>query len=89
MNNLNEVMKPFFDQLHIDPIEFNYNEKLNKYITKESFQYDNNDPESYYLVIKMTNKCGNVILGTSDGISFENKKLLGQIMYIKDHWINL
>ena len=89
MNNFNEVMKTYFNQLGLDPIEFTFNDKTNKYITVESFQYDENDLEAYYIVVKMINNVGNVMLGTSDGLKFHEHELLGQIMNHNGTWINL
>lgn len=89
MNNFNDVMKLYFDQLEIDPIEFIYNEKTNKYITSKSFQNNEDDPEAYYLVVRMINNVGNVLIGTSDGINFTEIEMLGQIMIQDDRWINL
>ncbi len=86
-NSLDDAVKPFFKQLNIDPIEFIYDEKTNRYISKESFSYDDNDPEAYYVVIKMNNNCGTVVIGTSDGIKFNEREFLGQITYNKGKWL--
>lgn len=89
MASINDVMKKYFDQLGIDPIDFTFNEKTNKYITTESFQYDENDPEAYFIVVQMVNSIGNIFIGTSDGIKFIKHEMLGQIMNLNGNWINL
>lgn len=83
---LNEVMKPFFDELNIDPIEFNYNN--NEYISKESFSLDENE-EDFYMVIKLYNNIGTVIIGQTDGIRFFKDRTLGQIVYNGSGWENI
>ena len=84
--NINEVMKPYFDQLGIDPIEFNYDEAKKQFISKESFSYDDDDPEAYYIVVKLTNTVGTVVIGTSDGIRFNEVDVLGQIVFNGKDW---
>ena len=84
--NINEVMKPYFNQLGIDPIEFNYDEAKKQFISKESFSYDDDDPEAYYIVVKLTNTVGTVIIGTSDGIRFSEADILGQIVFNGKDW---
>lgn len=89
MNNFNEVMTTFFNQLGIDPIEFNYNEKTKKYITTESFTNEDDDPEAYYMVVKMNENIGTVVIGTSDGIKFSETEMLGQIRNDNGVWVTL
>lgn len=89
MSNFKEVITQFFEELNIDPMEFTYNEKTKKFISNESFSYSDDDPESYFMVIKMINNIGNVMIGTSDGIKFSERELLGQIMYDNNTWIKL
>ena len=84
--NINEVMKQYFNQLGIDPIEFNYDEAKKQFISKESFSYDDDDPEAYYIVVKLTNTVGTVIIGTSDGIRFNEADILGQITFNGKDW---
>lgn len=84
--NINEVMKQYFNQLGIDPIEFNYDEAKKQFISKESFSYDDDDPEAYYIVVKLTNTVGTVIIGTSDGIRFNEADILGQIVFNGKDW---
>lgn len=89
MNNLNEAMQLFFDELNIDPIEFNYIEDQNLYISKNSFSYDDSELMEYYIVIKVFNNIGTVSIGQSDGITYNEYKTLGQIMYDGSKWINI
>lgn len=84
--NINEVMKHYFDQLGIDPIEFNYDETKKQFVSKESFSYDDDDPEAYYIVVKLTNTVGTVVIGTSDGIRFNEVDILGQIAFNGKDW---
>lgn len=84
--NINEVMKPYFDRLGIDPIEFNYDEAKKQFVSKESFSYDDDDPEAYYVVVKLTNTVGTVVIGTSDGIRFNEVDTLGQIVFNGKDW---
>ena len=87
--NINEVMNQYFDQLNIDPIEFEYDEARKKFISKESFIYDINDPEQYFIVVKISGNIGTVVVGTSDGVRFVEADVLGQIQFEGDHWINI
>lgn len=87
--NINEVMKQYFDQLGIDPIEFDYDDTKKKFISKESFVYDVNDPEAYFIVVKLSGNIGTVSIGTSDGTRFVEDEVLGQIQYEGDHWTNI
>lgn len=87
--NINEVMKQYFDQLGIDPIEFDYDESKKKFISKTSFVYDVNDPEAYFIVVKVSGNIGTVSIGTSDGVRFIEDEVLGQIQYENDHWTNI
>lgn len=84
--NIGEAIKPFFDQLGIDPIDFNYDEAKKQFVSKESFSYDDDDPEAYYVVIKLTNTVGTVVIGTSDGIRFNEVDILGQIVFNGKDW---
>lgn len=84
--NIGEAIKPFFDQLGIDPIDFNYDEAKKQFVSKESFSYDDDDPEAYYVVIKLTNTVGTVVIGTSDGIRFNEVDILGQIVFNSKDW---
>lgn len=84
--NINEAMKHYFDQLSIDPIEFKYDEAKKRFISKESFIYDINDPEQYFIVVKISGNIGTVVVGTSDGVRFVEAEVLGQIQYEGDHW---
>ena len=79
MNTIDEMMIPIFEELNLDPIEFVFDERRNKYVTKEAFQYDYDDPEAYYIVIKVFNNIGTAVLGTSDGLRFYETEYLGQI----------
>lgn len=85
-NDITEVMKPIFDSLNIDPIEFDYIESKNQFVTKESFEYSEDDPEAYYIVVKLYENTGTILLGTSDGVKFYEQKILGQISYDNDKW---
>ncbi len=87
--NINEAMKPYFDQLGIDPIEFDYDDTKKKFISKDSFVYDVNDPEAYFIVVKISGNIGTVIIGTSDGVRFIEDEILGLIQYEGDHWITI
>lgn len=84
--NISEAIKPFFDQLGIDPIDFNYDEAKKQFVSKESFSYDDDDPEAYYVVVKLTNTVGTVVIGTSDGIRFNEVDILGQIVFNGKDW---
>lgn len=84
--NINEVIKQYFDQLGIDPIDFNYDEAKKQFVSKESFSYDDDDPEAYYIVVKLTNTVGTVVIGTSDGIRFNEVDVLGQIVFNGKDW---
>lgn len=84
--NIGEAIKPFFDQLGIDPIDFNYDEAKKQFVSKESFSYDDDDPEAYYVVVKLTNTVGTVVIGTSDGIRFNEVDILGQIVFNGKDW---
>lgn len=84
--NINNAMKRFFDELDIDPIEFDYYESKKKFISREAFTY-NDDPQAYYIVVKITNNTvGTVLLGTSDGIKFTEVNMLGQILFNGTEW---
>lgn len=87
--NINEAVKPFFTKLNIDPINFNYDNVKNQFISKESFSYDDNDPEAYFVVIRISNTIGTVVIGTSDGIRFVETEILGQIMFDGKNWITV
>ena len=43
----------------------------------------------YYIVIKVFNNVGTVSIGQSDGITYNEYKTLGQIMYDGSKWINI
>lgn len=87
--NINEAVKPFFTKLNIDPIEFNYDDNKKQFISKESFSYDDTDPEAYYIIIRVSNTIGTVVIGTSDGIRFAETEILGQIMFNGKNWVNV
>lgn len=87
--NINDVMKLYFEQLGIDPIEFEYIEDKKKFVSKESFVYDINDPEVYFIVVKLSGNIGTVSIGTSDGVRYIEDEVLGQIQYEGDHWTNI
>lgn len=87
--NVIEAMKPYFDELGIDPIEFNYIVDKNRFISKKSFQNENDDPEAYYIVIKINDNIGTVVTGVSDGIKFDEVDVLGQIGFDGQNWIKL
>lgn len=87
--NINDVMKLYFDQLNIDPIEFDYDATRKKFISKESFIYDLNDPEPYFIIVKISGNIGTVVIGTSDGVKFIETDVLGQIQFENDHWTNI
>ena len=87
--NINEAMKPFFDQLGIDPIDFNYVENKKRFISTEAFYNNDSDPEAYYVVVKLIGNSGTVVIGTSDGIKFVETETLGQIYFDGSHWVTL
>lgn len=84
--NFNEIMQYFFNKLEINEIPFEYNEKLNYLMTKETFPYD--DLFEYYLVVKLNaaHTCGTVVIGFSDGVKFYETQTLGQILYENGKW---
>ena len=84
--NINEAVKPFFDKLDLDPIDFEYNVNKQRFITKKSFTYDDNDPEAYYMIVKIFGSVGTVVIGSSDGINFTEFETLGQIVFNGEKW---
>ena len=57
--------------------------------SKESFQNSSDNPEAYYVVIKINNNIGTVVIGTSDGIRFDETDVLGQIMLVGQWWVSI
>lgn len=87
--NLKEAVKPFFDKLGIDEMDFNYNEKTGKFVSTEAFSYDDDDPLPYFVVIRVYNNAGTVVIGTSDGLKFAETEVLGQIYFENGKWNTL
>ena len=87
-NNFNEAMSTFFDRLKINPIEFELYSK-NRLISKQPFTYNDNDPEDYYIVVKLYDNIGTVVTGTANGPKFVEYETLGQIEFNNDKWVNV
>ena len=84
--NFKETMKIFFDELGIDPIDFEYDNELNYFISVTSFINSEDDPQEYYIVVKIVHDCGTVVVGYTDGIQFYELKTLGQIVFEDGKW---
>ena len=82
--NIQEVIKPFFDNLGINEIDLEY--KNNIFITKEDFIIDE---IPYYLYIRLYNNIGTVCLGYTDGIKLYKTETLGQIILEDNCWKTL
>lgn len=83
--NINTAMQPIFDKLQVNPVDFKYFEKLNKFISAESINLYG-DSANYVIVININNNIGTVLLGTTDGVTFHETSLLGQIVLKNNEW---
>ena len=84
--NINDAMKPIFDRLDLDPVEFKYYEQSSKFISNP-FHYT--EDEQYNIVIEVVNNIGTIFLGTSDGVKFTEIELLGRIKFDGNNWVLL
>ena len=85
--DINNAVQTYFEKLDIDPIDFVYDRLKNRFISKDSFKFSIDDYSDYFIVIKVTNTVGTVILGMSDGVKFSPLELLGQIWFDGSTWI--
>lgn len=83
--NIEAAMQPYFEQLNVNPVEFSYFTKENKFISTDTVNIDD-DLSPYFIVVNIVNNIGTALLGTSDGINFYETKLLGQIMFDGYKW---
>ena len=88
MTHFEEALKPFFDKLNIDPISFDYYNTINKFVSSQPF-FEEDEKDEYYIVIKLINNTGTIVVGTTDGIRFYETEMLGQIVYDNDQWVSL
>ena len=84
--NVKEVLAPVFEKLNIKPFDFTYDEELNYYISDETFKITD-DPEEYFIVVKMSENAGDVVIGSSDGLEFFEYRKVGSIALENDQWI--
>ena len=87
--NLNEVMASYFDQLKIDPISFKYIENKKSFVSTQPFHIYTEDPCDYLIVIKITRNIGTISIGYIDGNNYYAYRILGQIQFDGEKWINL
>ena len=86
--NLKEVLDPFFEQLEINALNFNFDEKTNSFVSTSTFGYGDSEID-HYMVIKVIKNAGTIFVGTSDGIKFFPTDTLGQIGFDGSKWFRV
>ena len=86
--NLKEVLKPFFDKLEVNNLDFNFDEETSSFVSTDTFGYGDYELE-HYMVIKVINNAGTIFVGTSDGIEFFPTDALGQIGFDGSKWFRV
>jgi len=86
--NLKEALKPFFDKLEVNNLDFNFDEETSSFVSTDTFGYEDYELE-HYMVIKVINNAGTIFVGTSDGIEFFPTDTLGQIGFDGSKWFRV
>lgn len=85
LNNLNEILQPMYNKLHINSMEYVYNKENKMFISKDPIFYDN-DIAPYNILIKIHSNIGSVVTAIFDQDSFYENEFLGQIKFNGTNW---